>query len=200
MEIKVKKYIMLLFNVLVICLLSACKQDDSYRNFKQARQDVSNYFSENKNLLEENKDLILKKHSSEGITIDKIINISYANHLVPPYFKESADVVVFMCGNYSMAMYWGQDWGIYYTSQDVPINTLYVDSKYDEIREVTNDNKTYFWINQNPDEKRRYCVSERIAKNWFFYYNNWEGDPSILREHFDDDDTYGINWHKNHGF
>lgn len=195
-----KKYIVLLFCIAVACLFSSCKQDDSYRNFKQSRQDINSYFSENKNVLEQNKDLILKKHSSEGTTMDGVLKISYASHLVPPIFEKSADIAVFVCGNYSMAMHWGQDWGIYYTSQDVPLNTLYVDSEYSELQEVTNDGKTYFWINQNPDEKRRYCVSERITKNWFFYYNNWEGDSDLIRECFDADDTYGIKWHKAHGF
>lgn len=195
-----KKYIVLLLYIVIACLLSACKQDDSYRDFKQSRQDIYNYFSENKDSLEQNKDLILKKHSSNGITIDKVLEISYASHLLSPDFEKSVDIVIFMCGNYSMAMYWGQDWGIYYTSQDIPSNTLYVDSEYNELQEVTNDGKIYFYINQNLNEKRRYCVSERIIKNWFFYYNNWEGDSNFLRKHFDSDDIYGINWNKDHGF
>lgn len=195
-----KKHIVLLFFIAVACLLSSCNQDDSYRNFKQSRQEIYNYFSENKNILEQNKDLILKNHSSEGITIDKVLEISYKSYLAPPTFEKSVDIAVFMCGNYSMAMYWGQDWGIYYTSKDMPLNTLYVDSEYNELQEITNDGKTYFWINQNPDEKRRHCTSERITKNWFFYYNDWEGDADLLRECFDDDDTYGIKWHKDHGF
>lgn len=195
-----KKYIVLFFTFIITCFLPACKQDDSYENFNKAQQEAHSYFLENKQLLEEKKDLILKKHSSEGITMDKILEISYASHFVPPYFEKSVHIVVFMCGNYSMAMHWGQDWGIYYTSQDVPLNTLYADSEYDELQEVTNDGKSYFWINQNPDEKRRYCVSERITNNWFFYYNDWEGDPPRLRDFLDNNDIDSVNWHKTHGF
>ena len=45
-----------------------------------------------------------------------------------------------------------------------------------------------------------YSLSERINENWFLYYNDWEGDCSFLRERFDEDDIYGIKWHKAYGF
>ena len=117
-----------------------------------------------------------------------------------PNTWEKANIVKFMCGNWSTAISWGQDWGVYYTDQGVPLKTIYMDTEYEEIKEITNDGRTYFWINQKPDEKRRQCLSERINENWFLYYNDWEGDCSFLRERFDEDDIYGIKWHKAYGF
>lgn len=169
-----QKYIILiLFSILSVGCLSGCDIDDSYRNLEQARQDVFNYFSENQNILEENKDLILKNHSLDGISIEKINQIKYYNN-----------IIIFECGNWSMLMNWGEDWGIYYNVQDIPLNTLHIGSGYNEdLFSKTNDGKYYFWVNQNPNEKCRSCVSERITKNWFFYYNEWEGDLSLQCQH-----------------
>lgn len=195
-----KKYVILFFSAMFMCfLLSGCMQDNSYRDFRQARQDMNNYFSENKDLLEDTKNLILKNQSADGITLDKVIHISYNNPRLPNTW-EKANIVKFMCGNWSTAISWGQDWGVYYTDQGVPLKTIYMDTEYEEIKEITNDGRTYFWINQKPDEKRRQCLSERINENWFLYYNDWEGDCSFLRERFDEDDIYGIKWHKAYGF
>ena len=181
-----------------MCLLLSGCADKDYRDFRQARPELINYFSENQGILEETKDLILKNQSADGITLDGVLWISYNNPRLPNTW-EKANIVEFVCGNWSTAISWGQDWGVYYTDQGVPVNTLR-DTEYEEIKEITNDGRTYFWINQNPDEKRRQCLSERINENWFLYYNDWEGDCYFLREHFDEDDPYGIRWHKTYGF
>ncbi len=193
-----KKYLILLFSAVSMCLLLSGCADKDYRDFRQARPELINYFSENQGILEETKDLILKNQSADGITLDGVLWISYNNPRLPNTW-EKANIVEFVCGNWSTAISWGQDWGVYYTDQGVPVNTLR-DRDYEEIKEITNDGRTYFWINQNPDEKRRQCLSERINENWFLYYNDWEGDCYFLREHFDEDDPYGIRWHKTYGF
>ena len=193
-----KKYLILLFSAVSICLLLSGCADKDYRDFRQARPELINYFSENQGILEETKDLILKNQSADGITLDGVLWISYNNPRLPNTW-EKANIVEFVCGNWSTAISWGQDWGVYYTDQGVPVNTLR-NTEYEEIKEITNDGRTYFWINQNPDEKRRQCLSERINENWFLYYNDWEGDCYFLREHFDEDDHYGIRWHKTYGF
>lgn len=193
-----KKYLILLFSAVSMCLLLSGCADKDYRDFRQARPELINYFSENQGILEETKDLILKNQSADGITLDGVLWISYNNPRLPNTW-EKANIVEFVCGNWSTAISWGQDWGVYYTDQGVPVNTLR-NTEYEEIKEITNDGRTYFWINQNPDEKRRQCLSERINENWFLYYNDWEGDCYFLREHFDEDDRYGIRWHKTYGF
>ncbi len=193
-----KKYLILLFSAVSMCLLLSGCADKDYMDFRQARPELINYFSENQGILEETKDLILKNQSADGITLDGVLWISYNNPRLPNTWEKS-NIVEFVCGNWSTAISWGQDWGVYYTDQGVPVNTLR-DTEYEEIKEITNDGRTYFWINQNPDEKRRQCLSERINENWFLYYNDWEGDCYFLREHFDEDDPYGIRWHKTYGF
>lgn len=181
-----------------MCLLLSGCADKDYRDFRHARPELINYFSESQCVLEETKDLILKNQSAKNITLDGVLWISYNTPRLPNSWRK-ANIVKFMCGNWSTAISWGQDWGVYYTDQGAPVNTLR-DTEYEEIQEVTNDGRTYFWINQNSDEKRRHFLSGRINKNWFLYYNDRESDCSFLREHFDEDDRYGIRWHKTYGF
>lgn len=51
-----KKYLILLFSAVSMCLLLSGCADKDYRDFRQARPELINYFSENQGVLEETKD------------------------------------------------------------------------------------------------------------------------------------------------
>ena len=72
----------------------------------------------------------------------------------------------------SQGMLGGQYWGIYYSSDNMPK----LDISAVELTEATNEG-CYFW--QEPDGNN-YYATERISKNWFFYYWDYDGNRHNL--------------------
>ena len=67
-----KKYVILFFSAMFMCfLLSGCMQDNSYGDFRQARQDMNNYFSENKKNFRIPQNFLIKKHPAKDVFLVK---------------------------------------------------------------------------------------------------------------------------------
>ena len=159
-----KIYCLLLIIFVAIITLSGCVfpvtgfKFSLYKSYDQAKKSTVDFFTKNQAELESAANAILDDKSANEISVVGITSISYNK-------VETSEKVTFDFD--AQGMLGGQYWGIYYSSDNIPR----IDSSILDLTEATLEN-CYFY---KQTDGNNYHFSERIAPNWFFYYEDYDG-------------------------
>lgn len=140
-------------------LFSWYLENDS-SDYDGALEDATTFLKENEKELNELARNYLDNHNFESREFKIVKSIKYSN--IESINEESLENVVFDCD--AQGMLGGQYWGLMYIPSDQYLGEkdLYV---YDE-KEIEREGNNIF-------------IRKRIKKNWFFYYNDWDGKVDL---------------------
>ncbi|MDR0813302.1 MAG: hypothetical protein LBO63_04800 [Oscillospiraceae bacterium] len=143
------------------------------KDYNAARGASVALFVRQSDKFEEVRNWCLKNESAPTDIIIKKVESIYYNK------TKTVQIVEFEIGYQGLLMTGGQGWGIYFVSNDMPLQN----GAAAELPMFNGPYEgSYYW---RYEKSSAFYVTERIAPNWFFYYMDYDGNK------------HGLDWENN---
>lgn len=135
------------------------KKSNNGFNYYSIKEDTIKYLEDNEDILNEIVEKLYENKSSIK-NPTKEIRLAKYNYLSDFNFKEKTEFIEFSI--YNSGLFGGQDYGLIYSkinSENIII--------YDEKEAIGEGNNIF--------------IREKIYENWYFYYNDWDGEVDAFK-------------------
>lgn len=136
-------------------------------DYREARKAIVSQFEKNRDAFNKAAEQVIRQEDAADVSVRKVDTVYLTE-------RNGHTVVTFLMGSQGL-MTGGQNWGLYYSPEDVPVNL------WEDTLVSAHEAHCYYW--QSEDE-RHFYATEKIADGWYVYYEDYDGN------------RHGLSWNE----
>jgi len=160
-------FVVALMALTLFLFLSPFRHLGGDTDYREARKTIVSQFEKNRDAFDDVAEQAIRQGSADGLSVKRVDTV----HLTE---RNGHTVVTFLIGSQGL-MTGGQNWGLYYSKEDVPVNL------WEDTLLSAQDPHCYYW---QSEDQRHFYATEKIADHWYVYYEDYDGN------------RHGLSWAK----